>query len=91
MLHGGKLLQTGLKGEYGMIAANKRRVAVTVDEETFEQARNNAQKLGMTLSGYVNTVLKAVGTENMQDAFDVVLNEVVQAVARQKRDEGKAV
>lgn len=74
-----------------MIAANKRRVAVTVDEETFEQARNNAQKLGMTLSGYVNTVLKAVGTENMQDAFDVVLNEVVQAVARQKRDEGKAV
>ena len=67
-----------------MIAANKRRIAVTVDEETFEQARSNAQKLGMTLSGYVNTDLKAVGTENMQDAFDVVLNEVVRALAESK-------
>jgi antitoxin component of RelBE/YafQ-DinJ toxin-antitoxin module len=74
-----------------MIAANKKRIQVTVEVDTLDQARSNAQKLGMSLSGYVNTVLKAVGTENMQDAFDVVLSEVVQAVARQKRDEGKAV
>lgn len=74
-----------------MIAANKKRIQVTVEVDTLDQARSNAQKLGMSLSGYVNTVLKAVGTENMQDAFDVVVSEVVQAVARQKRDEGKAV
>ena len=73
-----------------MIAANKRRIVVTVDEETFEQARSNAQKLGMTLSGYVNTVLKAVGTENMQDAFDVVLHEVVCAVAKSKQSKPEA-
>ena len=73
-----------------MIAANKRRIAVTVDEETFEQARSNAQKLGMTLSGYVNTVLKAVGTENMQDAFDVVLNDVFRALAKSKTSKPEA-
>jgi len=71
-----------------MIAPNKKRIQVTVEVETLEQAKSNAKALGMSLSGYVNTVLKAVGTENMQEAFDVVIAEVVRSVAKVRAENG---
>jgi len=82
-------MQNGRKGgKNGMIAPNKKRIQVTVEVETLEQAKSNAKALGMSLSGYVNTVLKAVGTENMQEAFDVVIAEVVRSVAKARAENG---
>ncbi len=67
-----------------MVGKDKTRVQMTLELETLEQARAIANELGVTLSTYVNMVLKAVCARNFDKAFESVLIDFLQLKADRK-------
>lgn len=69
-----------------MVAKDKTRVLLTLENETIEQARSIANELGVTLSTYTNMVLKAVCARNFDKAFESVLIDFLQLKAKDRKD-----
>ncbi len=69
-----------------MIAPDKKRVQVTVELDTLEQAKAISKELGVSLSAYVNMVLKAVCARNFDKAFESVLIDFLQLKANDRKE-----